>query len=899
MADGSIRIDTKLDNSGIPKDLAELKKLVEEGGDNVSDELVYQVAELENKWKAVLTKQKENNASVEEYRKQLEQALAIESKLSNAREGLKVDIDNEGLAEQDYKTTLSSQSQSQLINARNMVKETQATVQSLEQQLATLGNSMTLDQKLMNAQQKGYGLDAQMEQLNVKSTVLANNFRLDNKLEEAIVKSIQLNSSISSASAPTEGLKGRMGKVVSLLAKGASTATKLGSGLRQSAKHSNGLASSLKNGLSSLAKKAGMLVGIRSAYRVISQLGSTWLSNGTAIANQTQATLTATKNSLANAVGPLVQWITNLLATAVQYLGGLIKALGGVDIFASSAKGASDSLASGAKSAKEIHKQLAGFDEMNILSSENDSSSGGGSAGTVTADVELTGLGDWSKIIDMFKEAWKNGDFTEIGELVGNKVNNALRSINWGPIQETSRKIASSIATFLNGYIASVDWNLVGTTVGQGLNTAIYFAETFVTKFDWKGFGKAIGNYLNGALNSIDWASLGNTISTLCKGVLDTLIEAVTTFDWIGLGAKVYEFISNIDWAGIGAKIIVAIALGFVGLGSAIISLIGEALNDVHAYFYERVEEMGGNVILGLLKGILDGLVGIAKWLYDNLVQPIIDGVKKMFGINSPSTVFAEIGGYLIEGMTEGIRKFFEDPLGALKELYEKIKGVFSTVKEWFKEKFDGAVENIKEAFKLENIKRFFEEVWTGIKNIFAKIPEWFKTKFTEAWTNVKNVFSSGGKIFDGIKDGIADLFKNIVNKLISGINTIIAWPFDKINGMLNTIRNVTIPIINQKPFAGLWGQNPIDVPNIPKLATGTIATQPMFAQIAEYSGAKTNPEIVSPVSMMYDTMVRALKETGYNSNNGTQTIILQVDGKVLAKIVNDQNKKLNFVGVG
>ena len=40
-------------------------------------------------------------------------------------------------------------------------------------------------------------------------------------------------------------------------------------------------------------------------------------------------------------------------------------------------------------------------------------------------------------------------------------------------------------------------------------------------------------------------------------------------------------------------------------------------------------------------------------WLKENLVDPVVHWVKELFGIHSPSTVFAEIGTFLIDGLLQ------------------------------------------------------------------------------------------------------------------------------------------------------------------------------------------------------------------------------------------------------
>lgn len=110
---------------------------------------------------------------------------------------------------------------------------------------------------------------------------------------------------------------------------------------------------------------------------------------------------------------------------------------------------------------------------------------------------------------------------------------------------------------------------------------------------------------------------------------------------------------------------------------------------------------------------------------------------------------------------------------------------------------------------------------WDGIKSAFKSVPEWFQSKFRDAWQKVKDVFSTGGRIWSGIKEGIESTFRTVVNAIIRGMNTIIAVPFNRINFMLNTIRNAHF--LGISPFQNLWGVNPLPVPQIPMLARGAI----------------------------------------------------------------------------
>ena len=151
----------------------------------------------------------------------------------------------------------------------------------------------------------------------------------------------------------------------------------------------------------------------------------------------------------------------------------------------------------------------------------------------------------------------------------------------------------------------------------------------------------------------------------------------------------------------------------------------------------------------------------------------------------------------------------------------------------------------------------FFGLTWESIQDVFSPVTDWFEDKFTDAWTAVKNVFSDGGQIFEGIKEGISATFKKIVNNLISGINNVIAKPFNNINSMLSTIRNVEI--LGSKPFRGIGR---VSVPQIPKLATGAvIPANREFLAILGDQNKGTNIE--TPESLLRQIMREELDSEG------------------------------------
>ena len=109
--------------------------------------------------------------------------------------------------------------------------------------------------------------------------------------------------------------------------------------------------------------------GIRSAYMAVRNAINVISQDD----EQLKADIDYIKTALAYTLEPVARRIVELAKQLLLYIGYLIKAWTGKNIFENANKGLKKSVGS----AKELRKQLAGFDEMNILS---DSSSGGGGA---------------------------------------------------------------------------------------------------------------------------------------------------------------------------------------------------------------------------------------------------------------------------------------------------------------------------------------------------------------------------------------------------------------------------------------------------------------------------------------------------------------------------------------
>lgn len=608
-------------------------------------------------------------------------------------------------------------------------------------------------------------------------------------------------------------------------------------------------------GLSGILKTLGMTARFMFASFVISGAvngAKEGMQNLAQYSSQTNASLsilmsslTQLKNSLTtafapilNVVAPMLNLLMQKVSQAATSIGMLFASLTGQKSFVKATKVSQDyaaSLKSGTSNAKKandanqkLQKTLLGFDQINRMDDNSDSGAAdtgdaGNLGGLPPSDMfETVSIPNQIKdFADQIKEAWKNADFTDIGRIVGEKLNHALENIQWDKIRATSSKIAKSIATFLNGFIGETNWELVGSTLGNALNTVIDFGYTFVTTFDWKKFGQAISDFINGSVKTVDWGKAGKTISEGVKGILDTIIQAIQNTDWKQIGVAIGTFLGNIDWRGNITKLLTAVAsipkaifdaisgaietidwgqivkdiaggirdflVGFdwkgtfesagelIGaamkalfdVGQVIGETLANAIESAKDYFQDKIEECGGNIVLGILKGIKDGLLNIGKWVVDNIFQPFIDGFKEAFGIHSPSTVMEEQGGYIITGLLNGLVNNVKDVIEWCKALPSNVKDALGDAKEWLIQKGKDAIEGIKNGYEsvkdgtlLSKFRKLKEDTFSSVGDISGKL----KKKGSDAISGIKQGYENSKQ--SGLLSKVATLKENIYTSI-------------------------------------------------------------------------------------------------------------------------------------
>lgn len=671
-------------------------------------------------------------------------------------------------------------------------------------------------------------------------------------------------------------------KVKSAVASFKSAFTKAFSGLRSAVQGVSKVVSNIKSKFSLLGKSAGsfgsrfksIVSGMLVFNAISTVLRKTIDYFRTAImaSDGMKDAMANLRGAAASAAAPLIQMLTpaltkfiNAVAAALAYIGQFTTLLTGkIGKVATTAEKGTKKAAGAAKKAS---KSLAGFDEITKLNDKESSGGGGGAGGAKTPATKMpdVSLPDWAKqIADMLK----NGKWAEAAKVLTDKLNELVDSVDWEKVGKKIaywlngaltflatailtfdwHKLGSSLATSINQIINNVDWSNLGVVLGAKFIALIGLLGGFFAKLDWKGLGSAISSSLMGLWNAIDWAQAAKMISDGLIGLFTSISTAIKNIDWYKIGNDILLFLQTIDWNGIVIAIADGLGAAIGGLGALIWGLIEDAWKDVVKWWKDTAYKDGEFTIEGLLEGIGKVCKNIGKWIHDNIFKPFIKGIEDAFKIQSPSKVMEEEGDFIIAGLLNGITnawksitKFFEDAVGWVKNKFaqlkkeaintwESVKQTWTVVGGWFK---DNIINPVTEAFSnmWTKLKNWATDAWNGIKEVFKPVADWFGEKFGNAWEKVKKVFSSGGKVFDGIKDGIVTTFKSIVNKLISGINRVVKTPFDGLNNAIKKIKNVEV--LGMKPFNGL---STVSVPSIPYLAKGAVlpANKPFMAVVGD-----------------------------------------------------------------
>lgn len=551
MSDGSIKIDTRLDNSKIGKDIKELESITKSGAENVTEEFAQKIEKLSASWSKLEAQQEGNNSKIREYKTELQSLQRL----------MDLDISSGRTAE--------------------------------PLQVAAYNE---IAQKLKTSEANAKGLEAAMSKVGVDA----------NKLKD----------SMSKANSETQKVKNSTSQT----------------------------ADGMNKGLKTLVRWAGSLIGIRALYSGIQKATNAWFTS-TKEGAQAQAELQGIWLSLGQSLAPVFKWLIGLLKTMLGYINAITKAFFGFELFS---KASANNLKGAVGQAKELRKQLAGFDEMNVLSS-NGQQNLSGSTTSVDFNVETPDIGWLEKmkpIVDALKGAF-DLLFGAIQNLTIWIAENFIKGLEViaGWFSESDISLQDLIVTLGGLYLAFL---LIKTLSSMSLFGWVVIAIVgIITAIGWlsENWDEVVKFFDNTIGEVIRWfQGLSDSIAAFFDDMIQRLMESDSMFDRV-VGNIVAFFKTGIE-----------LIIGFwSGFFSGIFTEAGKIVGNIKGIFEGLILFFSGvfsgdwskawSGIVKIFDNIIGGIANIFKAPFNIIIDGINGFIRAVNKIKVPDWVPSWLGG--------------------------------------------------------------------------------------------------------------------------------------------------------------------------------------------------------------------------------------------------------------
>ncbi len=432
--------------------------------------------------------------------------------------------------------------------------------------------------------------------------------------------------------------------------------------------------SETSNIIKKIGKWALAVFSIRSAYSFVRNAISTVSQYNEQVATDIEYI----RYALAMMLEPVIKWIINLVKTLLIYINYIAQAWFGVNLFANAgakafqkakdnASGVKNNIDDAAKSAKKLNKEIAGFDEMNVLGGNVDESADtkadkGVGGGTPLPSFDLSSLEgeppEWLKWIVDNKDlilsilvgvaagllAWKLG-LSGIQSLgVGIAVAGIVYAIQGlldylkNPTWENFGKVVTGIGIAIAGLALAFG----GLAAWPVILAGIFVAILGIVISNWENIKKSCLESIDFLLHSGD--PFLEYVGQLLKGVLEA-------FDLMFQGLKdmfdgIIDFVVGVftgDW--------------------------DKALDGLAKVFQGLLETLIGLLLL-FWNPIKDTIVALSLWIYDVFIKPVIKFFTDLW--NSIVNGF-RVAVTTIKNIFNSIVSFFSGIINSIINLFRTI----------------------------------------------------------------------------------------------------------------------------------------------------------------------------------------------------------------------------------
>ena len=563
--------------------------------------------------------------------------------------------------------------------------------------------------------------------------------------------------------------------------------------------------------------------------------------------------------SLTSAIQSLTVYAKSAVKTVSEMFGLKINddintSVNAISDISESADNGTESINDTTNAVKKLKKATAGFDQLNILSSDKSDNTGTDTAQTETA---LSVPIDTSSAESSVKEV------ESIFDKLKRKIDSLFKNTGLAKfLDESKQKI--------NGFVSEVWGNLQ-----SGFNSAVGFVNNIFSAFTSSADGmkeqtlQAFFSLFDGIVEfigsvSVIWSDgLATWFANLDEWSAENYDLIKTTFDDIQqIFNDVFTFIGDIFrdtgdilldwWKKDGKKMWDSICRVVTDLGTIFLKIFNQWIMPVWNTFIKILRSAWESCI----KPIFEKLMHTVSKLWNDIIEPLWKNVLKP----------------LVDWVIDEATPHIQNSLNIIGSIFQT---VFDTVR--------GVINGALDA--LGGLIDFISGVFTG---------DWEK-----AWKGI-------GDFIIGIWDLIWSQIKGTINLIIDGINTLWSSIYYAVRGIVDGVGEIA------GALGDLLGQDwhfnmPEYPPLIPKLAKGGLATAPTLALVGDNKNAKSDPEVIAPLSklkqMIVPPTIKALSGNGnYNSESSVKekssnnSEILVMLNKMYELVKNQENSYINNI---
>ena len=550
-----------------------------------------------------------------------------------------------------------------------------------------------------------------------------------------------------------------------------------------------------------------------------------------------KAATTAVKN-----LTSALQTLTVYAKTAVQSVAKLLNldmsdissagnaAAESIGNVAGNADDSADNLGAATKAAEKLKKTVAGFDQLNILSSDDsdsdsdsaDSQSSTGSTAAIIPEpdtskaesaIDRIGI-KLGSLRDKLREIY---DTSPLNDFVGS-FNEQFNKIDFSGIvnnfQGIMQNLKPIVQSYLNGTgkILTSKMKLFGTIIGSIIRTVTNILQTItggINQFLGENKGRissfittitgnvsdgidninrlisTISNVLNDSLERMrgqtqdaiatmlgGFTTFSGTVGTITSEAFS--IATKTIADWAADNEdKIGEFFDNVQ--GIFNHTMTTIGEVFDDAGKTIDNIWNNGGRQMWEGICQIVTDLGDifiDTFNNHITPIVNGFVDLLKSAWTDMLQPFFDSVG-----NALTKLFNEIIKPLWDNILKPLFAWIVDKIFTqLKQQFERVKGffqgIFEAVGSYLKglwDSFSGFIDFIKGIFTGN-----WEQAWNGIKGIFNGISNsikgivnGIKNAFLSVWKSIEDHWKRAGDFFGNVWTAISGAFKGAKDWLI------------------------------------------------------------------------------------------------------------------------------------